>query len=43
MMQLNPAGFEDPAGELLIRAQSNFKSTKLMLFQYLNDSKRVSL
>ncbi|HEY7985554.1 MAG TPA: ATP-binding protein [Methylophilaceae bacterium] len=43
MMQLDPAAFEEPAGELLIRAQSNFKSTKLMLFQYLNDSKRISL
>jgi two-component system sensor histidine kinase RpfC len=43
MMQLNPAEFQDPAGELLMRAQSNFKSTKHMLFQYLNDSKRISL
>jgi two-component system sensor histidine kinase RpfC len=43
MMQLDLAAFEEPAGELLIRAQSNFKSTKLMLFQYLNDSKRISL
>lgn len=43
MMQLDPTEFQDSAGELLKQAQGNFKSTKLMLFQYLSDSRRASV
>jgi two-component system sensor histidine kinase RpfC len=43
MMQLDHAEFQNSAGELLTQAQSSFKSTKMMLFQYLSESHRASL
>ncbi len=43
MMQLDPTEFQDSAGELLSKAQGNFKSTKLKLVQYMGDSERVSI
>ena len=43
MMQLDPADFQNTAGELLMQAQNNFKTTKTTLLQYINDSRRVSV
>lgn len=42
MMQLDREEFKNSAGELLNQAQSSFKSTKMVFFQYLNDSQRAS-
>ncbi len=43
MMQLDRAEFDHSAGELLSQASGSFKSTKMMLFRYLNESDRASL
>jgi two-component system sensor histidine kinase RpfC len=43
MMQLDRAQFDQCAGELLSQANGSLKSTKMMLFRYLNESDRASL